>query len=95
MYGSRPEIRTRTEHALNVLPLPVGVDGYGRPSRIRTETFTGFKPVPSDDWGKGLWYPRRESNTRRTVRSRALCPLSYDGLFVAPTEGVEPPPRDP
>ena len=94
IYGSRPEIRTRTEHALNVLPLPVGVGRCGRPSRIRTETFTGSEPVPSANWGKGPWYPRSESNTRRTVRSRVLCPLSYEGLVMAPTEGIEPPPRD-
>ena len=95
MFGTLGRIRTSTGQALNLLPLPLGYERiYGRPSRIRTETFTGSEPVPSANWGKGLWYPRSESNTRRTVRSRVLFPLSYEGFFMVPTEGIEPPPRD-
>ena len=95
IFGTLERIRTSTGQALDLLPLPLGYERiFGRPSRIRTETFTGSEPMPSANWGKGLWNPRKESNLRRTVRNRMLSPLSYRGLSLVPTEGIEPPPRD-
>lgn len=51
--------------------------------RIRTETFTGSKPVPSTSWGSRAWWTWRDSNSRHTACKAVPSPFGLRPMRTA------------